>query len=560
MSPGYVPDLYDPEKTGEYIEYEFTKLKDVQIEAVDRFLKNKKGIVALGTGYGKTAVGFEAINQLDFPKTIMVVPTTPLIDQHSETLTGRHNLIPDVEIGRYYGLEKHHGHITFTTYDSARLYPEILDRYEFVILDETHHLKGEERFKAIMPKIREKEWVLGLTATPPEREEEGRSGEVLDELPVLMHRGLREGAAAGHVAPQRLHKVPVEFTPSERTAYDTAMTKRKKAARGLGTWDYKEIGKLVNTGTPRERKLAKSFFKWNTKSKRILAGARKKFPEVLELARDHKDEKIMLFTMFKDNLKELTKYLNENGIDTEYIVGETPEAERQRLLKEFDRNEFDVLASIKVLAEGYDVPECGVAIFVGSGSGTRKLTQKVGRIVRPKEGKVADVYAIYVPNTREDAVVDNLKDITGADVEVVVEEEEEEEVDITDTIEKVKNFAEGEEIEASEETIGKVKDFIGIEEEEEVAEEEERKVEQQFEVGDVVDYYGRSVVISSAEYDYIDDTYYYDVLGEEDKRFTRQDVRQDHLEKLEGADATKSWDELEKNSEYLKKCRKGKGF
>jgi len=56
------------------------------------------------------------------------------------------------------------------------------------------------------------------------------------------------------------------------------------------------------------------------------------------------------------------------------------------------------------LNEGMDVPECSIAVMIASGMSVRQLVQRKGRIMRPREGKVARLYVVYAQGTVEAAI------------------------------------------------------------------------------------------------------------------------------------------------------------
>jgi len=60
-----------------------------------------------------------------------------------------------------------------------------------------------------------------------------------------------------------------------------------------------------------------------------------------------------------------------------------------------------VLVSARVLNEGVDVPEADVAVLVGGSQGKREFVQRVGRVLRPAQGKEAVVYELLSRGTHE---------------------------------------------------------------------------------------------------------------------------------------------------------------
>jgi superfamily II DNA or RNA helicase len=76
-------------------------------------------------------------------------------------------------------------------------------------------------------------------------------------------------------------------------------------------------------------------------------------------------------------------------------------AERADALERFRRGELRALVSARVLNEGLDVPAADVAIVVSGTQGQREHVQRVGRILRPADGKRALVYELVVRGTSE---------------------------------------------------------------------------------------------------------------------------------------------------------------
>ena len=71
------------------------------------------------------------------------------------------------------------------------------------------------------------------------------------------------------------------------------------------------------------------------------------------------------------------------------------------MLARFRSGAAPVLVSSQVLDEGFDVPEAEVAIVVGGTGSTRRHVQRIGRVLRPREGKRARVYELAVEGSME---------------------------------------------------------------------------------------------------------------------------------------------------------------
>ena len=88
------------------------------------------------------------------------------------------------------------------------------------------------------------------------------------------------------------------------------------------------------------------------------------------------------------------------------LTHKTKAAERRDFLEKFRNGEYRVLLTSKVLNEGVDVPEASVGIVVSGSGSTREHVQRLGRILRAKEGKQAVLYELVSMGTSEMRVSD----------------------------------------------------------------------------------------------------------------------------------------------------------
>ncbi len=113
--------------------------------------------------------------------------------------------------------------------------------------------------------------------------------------------------------------------------------------------------------------------------------------------RVEEDERILVTTLTKRMAEELTSYLVERGIRTNYIHSDVDTLERVQIMDDLRAGRFDVLVGVNLLREGLDLPEVSlVAILDADKEGFlrshRSLTQTVGRAARNVHGK-AIMYA-----------------------------------------------------------------------------------------------------------------------------------------------------------------------
>ncbi len=109
--------------------------------------------------------------------------------------------------------------------------------------------------------------------------------------------------------------------------------------------------------------------------------------------RTERDERVLVTTLTKKMAEDLTDYLMENGVRTQYLHSEVDTLRRIELLRELRLGVFDVLVGINLLREGLDLPEVSlVAILDADKEGflrsERSLIQTIGRAARNVAGQV----------------------------------------------------------------------------------------------------------------------------------------------------------------------------
>jgi DNA phosphorothioation system restriction enzyme len=78
----------------------------------------------------------------------------------------------------------------------------------------------------------------------------------------------------------------------------------------------------------------------------------------------------------------------EMGIAVARYVSETPRSERRRLLRRLaSGDDLRVLAAMRCLDEGVDIPDARIAYILASSSNPKQFIQRRGRVLRPAPGK-----------------------------------------------------------------------------------------------------------------------------------------------------------------------------
>ncbi len=187
-------------------------LRDYQKQALDSWIANdKRGIIVLPTGSGKTVVGIKAISLLN-TSTLVVAPTLDLVDQWRSQLKKEFK----VEVGVLGGGEWDIQAVTVSTYDSAYIHADKLgNRFGFIIFDEVHHLPATG-YRNIAETFASP-YRLGLTATF--EREDGLHAELNRLVGGKVFEKKVKELTGTHLSPFRLEKIAVELTKEEKEEY-----------------------------------------------------------------------------------------------------------------------------------------------------------------------------------------------------------------------------------------------------------------------------------------------------------------------------------------------------
>ncbi|HCC60081.1 MAG TPA: excinuclease ABC subunit B [Candidatus Staskawiczbacteria bacterium] len=106
-----------------------------------------------------------------------------------------------------------------------------------------------------------------------------------------------------------------------------------------------------------------------------------------------KGQRVLVVTITKRLAEEISDYLIEHGIKTQYLHSEVKTMERPEILKNLREGKYDVLVGINLLREGIDLPEVSlVAILDADKEGFLRnkttLIQTMGRAARHPNGRI----------------------------------------------------------------------------------------------------------------------------------------------------------------------------
>lgn len=130
------------------------------------------------------------------------------------------------------------------------------------------------------------------------------------------------------------------------------------------------------------------------------------FAEIKE--RISKKERVLITTLTKRMSEDLTEYLQERGINVQYLHSEIQSIERIEILQGLRAGDFDVLIGVNLLREGLDLPEVSLVVILDADKegflrSEKSLIQTMGRAARHVNGQ-AILYANNFTGSMEKAI------------------------------------------------------------------------------------------------------------------------------------------------------------
>lgn len=394
-----------------------------QKECKKRWKENgAEGIVKVVTGAGKTVLALSLIEELHQKyngkelRTIIVVPTTALLDQWLEELTDTLN-IPRKEIGTYYAESKDEllkNKVFLYVINSAR--EHLVDHLKrnnddlFLIVDECHRA-GSEKNRAVFEG--RFDYTLGLSATPKRKSDYGFEKILTKNLGEVIYTYSYQKAREDEIIPPyRLIRVAVPLTKREYYLYERYSKRLKKIVSKLMRRYpelqyveednfFKELGRLKKEY---KDELIEKFILMSNQRKSIIHESKSKIASLKYLIKNRIDTRarILIFHERTEIADEIDEYLKENNIEsTVYHTGLKKE-ERRNNLSDYRDGKKNILIACRALDEGLDVPNTSVGIIVAATSSVRQRIQRIGRILRRYPGKdYSEIYTIHIKELEE---------------------------------------------------------------------------------------------------------------------------------------------------------------
>jgi superfamily II DNA or RNA helicase len=238
---------------------------------------------------------------------------------------------------------------------------------------------------------------LGLSATP--ERSDGREA-LLPTLvgPIVYEKGIRD-LSGEYLSEYTIERREVHMVEEERAEYESSKGEyqdflESKNVR-LGTLNaWRRFIQLSATSSEGRRAM-----KAYQRHRKIALGATAKMRVLDDILQRHPRDRVLIFTNDNESVYDISR-----AFLIPAITHQTKTKERREILKAFNRGDYLALVASKVLNEGVNIPEANVAVVL-SGSGTiREHVQRLGRILRRREGKRATLYEVISKDTMEERV------------------------------------------------------------------------------------------------------------------------------------------------------------
>ena len=365
------------------------ELRTYQNKALDNWQRaGNRGVLVLPTAAGKTFIALKAIDLLK-TQTLIIVPTLDLIDQWRKRV--RECL--GVEAGVVGGGENIIRMVTVSTYDSAYSQAAQLgNKFMFLVFDEVHHLASPGYMQ--IGEMYIAPYRMGLTATYE------RSDQRHALLPLIVGDPVYsidiEELAGKHLSPYTYEKVSVELTPEEQQTYEAEMSifKNYLHQRRIVLKSPADFQRFIMT-TGRDPRAREALLARN-RALRVAVNSEAKLNLLAQRLEAYRDEKILIFTLYNDLVYTISRRFLIPA-----VTYQTPREERREILANFGNGKYKVIVTSQVLDEGMDVPDASVGLILGGTGSAREYVQRLGRLLRKKEGKTAKLVEIISKETME---------------------------------------------------------------------------------------------------------------------------------------------------------------
>lgn len=373
-----------------------------QENAINSWMENKKGILEMATGTGKTFTAISIINNLLKVEPLLVVIVCPqnylvsqwyheiessLLSQYDETTS---ILICDSRINWKIKIDNvilrtkidnKRSAILLTTKNSgsSKVFIDNVKKFnlkKMIIADEVHWLGAKESSKILIDQF---EFRLGLSATPSRWFDEKGTRNLMKYFDDIVFRFTIKDALTNINPITRdfflcqfyYHPVFIELTDDELFDYENLTIKIiKKYNKELKNKDDLSVVDLLLF----ERA-------------KIIKKAENKIGMLIKLLNEKTYNNIIIYLADNEQLNKVAQLFFQYKYSFSPFTMDEPINVKESIIQSFNEGQITALLAMKCLDEGVDLPKAQNAFLVASSGNPREYIQRLGRVLRHSPGK-----------------------------------------------------------------------------------------------------------------------------------------------------------------------------
>ena len=331
--------------------------KDNKEKIYDAWLTQRSVMLQMPTGTGKTRLfssiikdieSYSRSNNLDITILVMV-HRMELIDQIVRTLLDTYKLKSGIIQAGYRQAPELCLQVASVQTLSRRLEKWTEKEFDFIIVDEAHHVPAESYIKILnaFPDAK----ILGVTATPYRLSGEGFT-DIFDTL--ILSPSVKEFIDMGVLSKYDYYSV----RPNSEIQRELDKIKTYQG----GDYTDADMTRVCDNNHIRAQ-VVETYLKYANGKKGII------------------------YTINKEHNYNLCEDFREHGIRTVAIDSNTPTEIRLKYIEDFKNGLIDIICNVNIFSEGFDCPDIE---FIQLARPTQSLSmylQQVGRGLRIAEGK-----------------------------------------------------------------------------------------------------------------------------------------------------------------------------
>lgn len=348
--------------------YQLEILEKLQTE---RLVHNRtKNLVVAATGTGKTVISAFDFKQFyrknPEAKLLFVAHRQEILQQAQATFQGvlKDNNFGELWVGGFQPERFNHVFASVQTLNNQiNSLTLSSDYYDFIIIDEVHHIKANS-YRPILNKFKP-QILLGLTATPERMDDE----DILDDFCGVIAAEIRLAEALN-----RKLLCPFQYFGV------TDNVDLSKAEWRNGKYVPSELTRIYTENDRRIRDIISSIDKYqnNLHQTRTLG-----------------------FCVTQEHAEYMAEKFHLAGLKAAYLVSSNSQY-REQLRQQFIQGEINYLFVVDIFNEGVDIPEIDTVLFLRPTESLTVFLQQLGRGLRLAEDKDCLTVLDFVGNARSE--------------------------------------------------------------------------------------------------------------------------------------------------------------